>query len=60
MKKPESIAAKLERIARDYRHNMEVAIDSINTDLENNLTKLVDEFGSASLALRRLHNAPAA
>jgi|GEM_PF-6511329 hypothetical protein len=46
MKQPESITAKLERIACDYRHDMEVAIDSLNTKLENSLNELVEEFGT--------------
>ncbi len=49
MKQPESITEKLERIARDYRNDMEVAIDSLNTDLENDLNELVEEFGTKTV-----------
>jgi hypothetical protein len=45
MKQPESIDAKLERIACDYRDEVEVAIENLNAELENNLTVLVEEFG---------------
>ena len=45
MKQPESITAKLERIACDYRHDIEVAMNRVNTELENSLTQLVEEFG---------------
>ena len=34
-----------ERIACDYRNDLEVAIDNLNTELENNLTELAEEFG---------------
>jgi hypothetical protein len=44
-KKPEILSAKLERIACDYRNDLEVAIDNLNTELENNLTELAGEFG---------------
>jgi hypothetical protein len=42
---PSSITAKLERIACDYRHDIEVAMNRVNTELENSLTQLVEEFG---------------
>lgn len=45
MNQPETINAKLERIACDYRDAMEFAIDNLNSTLENNLTELVEEFG---------------
>lgn len=34
MKKPKSIAEKLERIACDYRNEMEFAIGNLNSTLE--------------------------
>ena len=45
MEKSENITAKLERIALDYRHDIEVAINRVNAKLENALTQLVEEFG---------------
>jgi hypothetical protein len=45
MQHPESISAKLERIACDYRRDIEVVIHRINTHLESNLNELVEEFG---------------
>jgi len=45
MKQPESITTKLERIACDYRHDIKVAINRVNAELENSLTRLVEDFG---------------
>lgn len=45
MEKSESITAKLERIACDYRNEVEVAINRVNTELENKLNELVEDFG---------------
>ena|ERR1039457_2289747 len=45
LKQPESITAKLERFACDYRNDLEVAIYNVDTDLAKNLTELVEEFG---------------
>jgi hypothetical protein len=45
MKQLESIAAKLECIAFNYRDELDVAIHCINTNLENKLIELVKEFG---------------
>lgn len=49
MKKPKSIAEKLERIACDYRNEMEFAINNLNSTLENSLTELVEEFGTKAV-----------
>ena len=49
LKQPESITAKLEQIAYDYRNDMEIAIDNLNWVLENNLTELVEEFGTKAV-----------
>jgi hypothetical protein len=45
MKQPESMTAKLERIASHYRHDVEVAMYRVNKELENSLTELAEEFG---------------
>lgn len=45
MKQPESITAKLERIASDYRDSVAVAIENVDATLEKNMTELVAEFG---------------
>lgn len=49
MKKPKSIAEKLERLACEYRNEMEFAVDNLNSTLENNLTELVEEFGTKAV-----------
>lgn len=44
-KQQESLTAKLECIACNYRNEVDVAIHCINTNLENKLNELVEEFG---------------
>jgi hypothetical protein len=43
------IAAKLDRIACNYRNEMEFAIDNLNRELENNLIELVEKFGTKAV-----------
>jgi hypothetical protein len=45
LKQPENIAAVLERVACDYRKEVDDATEKFNKHLQNNLTELVQEFG---------------
>jgi hypothetical protein len=45
LRQPENITAILERVARDYRKDVDDATWKVNKHLQNNLTELVQEFG---------------
>lgn len=49
MKRLQGISAKLERLAHDYRNDMELAIDNLNDELEGNLTQLVEDYGAEAV-----------
>ena len=49
MHNPGHISPELERIARNYRDDMEIAIDNLNEGLEYDLTRLVEDYGTEAV-----------
>jgi hypothetical protein len=47
----QTINDRLQRLACDYCKDLEVAIQSINTGLEDNLIKLTQEFGQSTVSV---------
>jgi hypothetical protein len=47
----QTINDRLQRLACDYCKDLEVAILSINTGLEDNLIKLTQEFGQSTVSV---------